>query len=192
MADDPPQPNTPTPSAETARPVTKAPLTEAEINSPDRRALAMLFVIFAVTAGSWGAGRFACNMHPPESRGAPKLSTDRLTATAKDAAIEFVQRWRSYDFTGALEIAGADVATEMTAANTDCLAKANECARQREASAGRLTTVVVLTQVGFDADVRATTELKGTKETYRLRVHRDESSGWKVYGKTAEPAGAVP
>ena len=168
-------------------PATLVP-SEDEIDSPDRKVLIALFVIFAVTTVSWGAARFACNMHPPESRAAPKLSTDRLVLSAKDAAIEFVQRWRSTDYTGALEIAsGNDVVADLQKAKSNCASKANECAREREAAAGRLTTAVVLAQDGFVADARVTTVLKGTKEIYRLRVQRDPSNGaWKVVSKSAE------
>jgi len=166
-----------------------APVTipsETEINSPDRKSLIGLFVIFAVTTMSWGAARFACNMHPPESRAAPKLTTDRLLLTAKDASIEFVQRWRSMDYAGALDTVSGDALTgELTKDRADCAAKANDCARQREASAGRLTSSVVLAQDGFVADTRVTTVLKGTKETYRVRVRR-EGAIWKAFAKSPE------
>jgi len=171
------------------RPSAPRPPTEKEIDSPDRKTLILLFVVFAVTAVSWGSARFACNMHPPESRGAPKLPTERLMQTPKDAAIEFVQRWRSSDFDGALEIATGDVATEIAAAKAECAAHADQCAREREASAGRLTLATLLAQDGFDGDVRVTTELKGVKETYRVRVHR-EDTGFKVLSKSLERPGA--
>ncbi|HEX4339472.1 MAG TPA: hypothetical protein VH062_26380 [Polyangiaceae bacterium] len=159
---------------------------ESEIDSPDRRALIGLFVVFVVTTLSWGAARFACNMHPPESRGAPKLSTDRLLLSPKDASIEFVQRWRSMDYEGALgTVSGEGLTAELNKAKADCAAKANDCARQREASAGRLTSSVVLAQDGFVADARVTTVLKGTKEVYRVRVKRDGPL-WKAVSKATE------
>jgi len=159
---------------------------EAEIDSPDRKSLIGLFVIFAVTSIAWGAARFACNMHPPESRAAPKLTTDRLILTPKDAAIEYVQRWRSLDYDGALAtVTGADLTAELNKAKADCAAKANECAREREASAGRLTTAVVLAQDGFVADARVTTLLKGQKEAYRVRLRRD-GTVWKAFSKSPE------
>jgi hypothetical protein len=170
-----------------ARPVPADPVpSESDINSPDRKTLFLLFVIFAVTVGSWGAARFACNMHPPESHSAPKLPTSSLVLIAKDAAIEFVQRWRSADYAGALEIASGDLVGELEKAMADCAAKANECAREREASAGRLTSAVVLVQDGFTAETKVTTTLKGKTETYRVRVHREEM-GWKAIAKSAEP-----
>jgi hypothetical protein len=161
---------------------------EEEIDSPDRKTLGLLFAVFAVTACCWGAARFACNMHPPESRSAPKLSTDRLVTTAKDCAIEFVQRWRSSDFAGALELAIADAATELASEKATCAANANQCARDREASAGRLTMATLLAQDGFNANVRVVTELKGVKETYLVRLHRDEAGFWKVGAKALEGA----
>jgi hypothetical protein len=169
------------------RPAPADPIpSEGEINSPDRKTLFLLFVVFAVTVGSWGAARFACNMHPPESHAAPKMPTDRLVLIAKDAAIEFVQRWRSADYTGAMEIAGGDLVAELATAQAACAAKANECAREREASAGRLTSAVVLVQDGFTADTRVTTTLKGRTEKFRVRVHREEV-GWKAISKSVEP-----
>jgi hypothetical protein len=159
---------------------------EEQINSPDRKSLIGLFVIFAVTTICWGAARFACNMHPPESRAAPKLTTDRLMLTPKDAAIEYVQRWRSYDYEGALAIvSGDDLTAELNKAKAGCAANANDCARQREASAGRLTTAVVLASDGFTADARVSTLLKGQKETYRIKLRR-EGAVWKVVSKSSE------
>jgi hypothetical protein len=175
------------PAKSRVAPATLVP-SEDEINSPDKKVLIALFVIFAVTTVSWGAARFACNMHPPESRAAPKLPTDRLILSAKDAAIEFVQRWRSMDYSGALEVAsGGDLVAELQKAKATCASKANECAREREAAAGRLTTAVVLAQDGFVADARVTTLLKGAKETYRVRIQRDGTSGaWKAVSKSVE------
>jgi hypothetical protein len=170
--------------ARAAAPATVPP--EEEINSPDRRSLIGLFVIFVVTTLCWGAARFACNMHPPESRAAPKLTTDRLILTPKDAAIEYVQRWRSYDYEGALAtVTGDDLTAELNKAKADCAAKANDCARQREAAAGRLTTAVVLAQDGFVADTRVASTLKGQKETYRVKLRR-EGALWKAFSKSSE------
>jgi hypothetical protein len=167
----------PTKAAATASTKPKAtparPPTEDEIDSPTRKTLFLLFVVFAVTVGCWGAARFACNMHPPESRGAPKLPTERLLGTAKDAAIEFVQRYRSSDFEGALETVTGDLVVDVTQKKNDCAAKANDCARDREAAAGRTTTAVVLRQDGFVADAKVTTALKGVTEWYRIVVKRD-------------------
>jgi hypothetical protein len=161
------------------------PPSEDEIDSPDRTTLILLFVIFVVTVSSWGAARFACNMHPPQSRPAPKLTTNQLIGTAKDGAIEFVQRWRSADYSGALEIAAGDLVAEMQKLQNDCQARANECAREREAAAGRLTTAVVLNMNSFKADARVTTTLKGVTETYRVVMAR-EGALWKAGSKTKE------
>jgi hypothetical protein len=173
------------PVASKPRPTPARPPTEDEIDSPDRKTLFFLFVIFAVTVGSWGAARFACNMHPPESHGAPKIATERLLTSAKDAAIEFVQRFRSADYEGALETVSGDLILEVTRAKEDCGRRANECAREREASAGRLTTAVVLKQDGFFANAKVTTVLKGSAETYLVGVRRDGMI-WKAVSKTKE------
>jgi hypothetical protein len=184
MADAATSPDKPqTPPAKASVP--KAPPTEREINSPGRLTLALLLVVGTVTVAAWGGARFACNMHPPMSRPAPKLGTERLITTPKDCAIEFVQRWRSADYTGALETVTGDLVAQMTKAKADCDARANECAREREASAGRLTTAIVLKLDGFRADTRVTTQLKGVKEIYRVGLAR-EGLAWKAGTLTKE------
>jgi len=160
---------------------------ETEINSPDVKTLILLAVVFALTVSSWGAARFACNMHPPESRAAPKLTTEKLITTAKDAAIEFVQRWRSADYAGAIEVSSGDVKAEMEKANAECQKNANECARKREAEAGRLTTAVVIRQDGFNAEARVTTQLKDKTDVYIVVLQRDAML-WKAAIKGPAPA----
>jgi hypothetical protein len=178
------------PAAEKERAVSGAKPTlpeypsEAELDSPNRNTLVLLFVVFFVTFCSWGAARFACNMHPPESRGAPKLATEKLITTAKDAAIEFVQRWRSGDYDGAAEVSTAELATEMTAARAECQKTANVCARKREAEAGRLTTAIVRRSDGFYAESDVTTTLKDKTEKYRVNVQR-QGALWKAVSKSA-------
>jgi hypothetical protein len=169
----------PTPAAKPKEPEFPS---EAELNSPDRKTLILLAVVFALTVSSWGAARFACNMHPPESRGAPKLTTDKLITTAKDAAIEFVQRWRSADYAGAIEVSEGELKAEMEKAKADCQKNANECARKHEAEAGRLTTAVVLRQDGFNAEAKVTTELRGKTDVYVLVLQRDAML-WKAASK---------
>ncbi|HVU05541.1 MAG TPA: hypothetical protein VHE30_27525 [Polyangiaceae bacterium] len=170
------------PRAEAARPPT-----EEEIDSPDQKTLTLLFVLFAVTVGSWGAARFACNMHPPESRSAPKVPTERLLTTAKDGAIEFIQRYRSSDFDGALQCATGDLVAQVTQKKEDCDKRANECAREREAQAGRLTTAVVDKEDGFVGDAHVTTALKGETEKWHVIMKRDGvGMYWKAASATRE------
>jgi hypothetical protein len=162
-----------------------SPPSEDEINAPDWRTLTLLVALFAVTAGSWGAARFSCNMHPPESRPPPKLTTDRLAANAKDAAIEFIQRARSNDHDGALELALRDARTDLEAARAACQKTAAECARKREAMAGLLTTAIVERQDPSAAEAIATTHFKGEKKAFKVRLVRDGAI-WKVVSYTAE------
>lgn len=170
----------------TEKPVTKpAPVvvpSEDEINSPDWLTLGFLGAIFVVTAGSWGAARFACNMHPPESHAAPKTTTERLIQTPKDAAIEFIQRFRSSDFDGALDVSAGDLQSEVRASKAECDSHANDCARKREAAAGRLTTAILVSQDAAHADARVTTTLKGQTEAYEVAVSR-EGTVWKAVAK---------
>jgi hypothetical protein len=168
-----------------AKKVPEAPPSEEEINVPDRRTLTLLVALFVVTAGSWGAARFSCNMHPPESRPPPKLTTDRLAANPKDAAIEFIQRARSNDYDGALELAARDARTDLEASRAACQKTAAECARKREAMAGLLTTAVVERQDMSTADAIATTYFKGEKKSFKVSLAH-EGMIWKVARYTAE------
>jgi hypothetical protein len=176
-------PASPTPPADKAVP-SASQLTEEEIDSPSRKALVPLFVVFAITFASWGAARFACNMHPPESKPPPKLSVDRLAATPKDAAIEAVQRWESHDYDGALEIAAGDAASELQRAKADCQAHANDCARQREASAGLLTMAEVLRNDGSRAEAHVSTLFKGERKNFKVQLARN-GAVWKIVSRTA-------
>jgi hypothetical protein len=161
------------------------PPSEDEIDVPDWRTLTLLGALFAVTAGSWGAARFSCNMHPPQSAPPPKLTIDRLAANPKDAAIEFLQRARSNDYDGALELALRDARTDLEASRAACQKTAAECARKREAMAGLLTTAVLERQDASTAEATATTHFKGEKKSFKVRLARDGSI-WKVVGYTAE------
>lgn len=161
------------------------PPSEEQIDSPDRKTLILLFAIFAVTASSWGAARFSCNMHPPESKPAPKLTTERLAANPKDAAIEFIQRARSTDYDGALQLALRDARTELEASRAACQKTAAECARKREAMAGLLTTAIVERQDASSAEAVATTYFKGEKKNFRVKLVRD-GSVWKAVSYAAE------
>jgi hypothetical protein len=168
-----------------AKPAPTAPPSEDEINVPDWRTLTLLGALFVVTAGSWGAARFSCNMHPPESKPPPKLTIDRLAATSKDAAIEFIQRAKSNDYDGALQLALRDARTDLESARAACQKTAAECARKREAMAGLLTTAIVEHQDMATADAVATTYFKGEKKAYRVKLTRDGAI-WKVTSYSPE------
>jgi hypothetical protein len=174
-----------TPAQPKAKRAPAEPPTEEQINSPDVKTLVLLFAIFAVTASSWGAARFSCNMHPPESKPPPKLTTDRLAANPKDAAIEFIQRARSNDYEGALVLALRDARTDLEAARAQCQKTPADCARKKEAMAGLLTTAVVERQDVAAAEALATTYFKGEKKTFRVRLVRD-GSVWKAVAYNAE------
>jgi hypothetical protein len=168
-----------------AKPASAPPPSEEEINVPDWRTLTVLGALFVVTAGSWGAARFSCNMHPPESRPPPKLTIDRLAANSKDAAIEFIQRARSNDYDGALQLALRDARTDLEASRAACQKTAAECARKREAMAGLLTTAIVERQDTSTADAIATTYFKGEKKSFRVKLARDATM-WKVVSYSPE------
>ena len=176
----------PAPEApKTKKPQSAAPPSEEEIDSPDWKTLGFLFAIFAVTVSSWGAARFACNMHPPESKPPPKLTTDKLAANPKDAAIEFIQRARSNDFDGALELAVRDAKSDLESSRAECMKSAADCARKREAMAGLLTTAIVQREDPSTADAVAPTYFKGEKKNFRVKLVRDAAM-WKVISYSAE------
>src|SRR5262249_47434775 len=100
-------------------------------------------------------------------------------------AIEFIQRYRSSDFDGALETVTGDLTAEVARGKEDCSKRANECAREREAAAGRLTTAVVSKQDGFVAETHVTTTLKGVTEKYVVMTKRDNMV-WKAATMTRE------
>jgi len=173
------------PKAPTAKKPANLPPSESEINSPEWKTLVLLFALFAVTVCSWGAARFSCNMHPPESKPPPKLSTASLAANPKDAAIEFIQRARSNDFDGALELASRDARSDLETSRAECQKNAADCARKREAMAGLLTTAIVERQDASTADAEATTYFKGEKKNFRVKLVRDGTI-WKVVAYSPE------
>jgi hypothetical protein len=73
----------------------------------------MLGVIAASTVVMWGAAKFACNAHPPESKKPREVGTVELASTPKDAAIEMIHRLASYEFDRALELADTEPAQEV-------------------------------------------------------------------------------
>lgn len=153
--------------------------TERELNSPDRLTLVLLASVFSVTLFSWGAARFACNLHPPESRPPAALPTEKLSATPKDAAVELQQRSRTLDFKGALELAKGPLASEIAEERKSCESQGAECETKRRTLASQvLTTAVVISQDADSAEVRVTNHVGDAQEVYRLKLER-EGPIWK-------------
>jgi hypothetical protein len=165
----------------------KPPPTEAQIDSPDRRALALLLVVFAVTAGSVGSARLACNYHPPESHSPPILSTDKLAKTPKDAAIELAQRWATKNYDLARELAKGSLLGQIEAEAKQCEANASQCASERKRLAKEVVTSAVLLESGADAAMaRVTSAIAGKVSHYRLELVRDGAI-WKGTARHSEP-----
>lgn len=165
----------------------KPVLTEEQVNSPDRLTLVLLAIVFAVSVLSWGAARFACNLQAPESKAPGTYPTTLLASTARDAAIEFQQRWRTQDYSGALELAKGPLVQAIEQERRECESHGvSECERKREALQREVvTTASVLSQYQNAADVRATSYLGQTRETYRLHMEQDGPI-WKATSRTRE------
>jgi len=147
----------PTPQVKAPRP--KGARLETEVPVPDRQTLGMLGVIALSTVVMWGAAKFACNAHPPESKKPREVGTVELASTPKDAAIEMVHRLASLEFDRALELADTEPAQEVERQLRACESAGKEaCDAKREQAAGKvLTTAEVLSSSGNSAKARVTT-----------------------------------
>ncbi len=147
----------PAPVAKAKRP--KGAREEAEVPVPDRQTLGMLGVIALSTVVMWGAAKFACNAHPPESKKPREVGTVELASTPKDAAIEMVHRLASLEFDRALELADTEPAQEVERQLRACESNGKEaCDAKREQAAGKvLTTAEVLSSSSNTAKARVTT-----------------------------------
>lgn len=173
------------PSGATSR---KAPLpSEREINSPDFRTLVMLGSVFIVTLGSWGAARFACNVHTPVNREPNAQTTAKLSENPKDAAIELYQRWQTLDFDGALELATGSLAQRIQTDREKCAANESDCAHKRkERSKGLATRGILLSENGDRAVAKVESSL-GDQDvaTAQLTLVR-EGPIWKATESSAD------
>jgi hypothetical protein len=154
----------------------KLPKTEDQLDEPGWQGLGMLGVIAVSTIFMWAAAYFpifygsSCNAHPPDSKKAKVGTTAELASTAKDAAIELVQRWTSKDFAGALEIAKGQAADELRAEKQACEANKAACdARKKELEGKVVTMADVLTQDSALTRTRVYTRV-GEGETQRYLV----------------------
>ena len=129
----------------------------------------------------WGSARFACNAHPTQTRKPRDVTTQELARDPKDAALEMAQRWASYDFTGAQELAGGELAKQLEAAHLECAKDEKGCEKKKQDAEGKvLATAVLLSREGSKAKVRVTTSGGATGD--KTAVYEVEQSGsvWKV------------
>jgi hypothetical protein len=156
-------------------------ISEARLNAPDRQTLWMLAIISVATLVMWGAGRAACNHHPPRETRRPRhVATAELARDPKNAAIEMQQRWATHNFSGALELATDKVAQQVQKELQACEADADACQKRHETLKGRVMTVgTLLEREANSARVRVTSIDQGKPDSYVLQL---EQAGpiWKV------------
>lgn len=160
---------------------------EKEIAAPSRQTLIMLGVMAGATLLMWGSARFACNAHPAQTRKPREVTTADLSRDPKGAALELQQRWNSYDFKGALELAKGGVADELKKAQGDCEKDSAGCEAKKKSVEGQaLATAALLSRAPGSAKVRVTSRGgAGGNETVVYTLEQ-EGAQWKVSGRGAE------
>ncbi|HEX2882494.1 MAG TPA: hypothetical protein VHO25_23395 [Polyangiaceae bacterium] len=152
----------------------------ASVVRNERQALAMAVVVFLVALGSWGSAQFACNKRPTQYKVPTPLTTEQLSGTAKDAAIELQQRELGGDLEGALELADGPLLDELKARLAQCKAAGN-CTAKAEV----VTRAEVLRVEGPSVMVR-TLSLLGGKETRALLKLERRGQRWRAVERSAE------
>jgi hypothetical protein len=162
---------------------------ENEIRAPSRETITWLAVMAGATLLMWGSARFACNAHPAQTRKPREISTAELARDPKDAALEMQQRWNSYDFKGALELASGPVAEDLKKGKGECEGDAKACEQKRKAVADKaLATAALLSREGGIAKVRVTSLGGAGGEQTVVYTLSQEGPSWKVNGRTADVA----
>ena len=166
---------------------------EKAIGAPSRQTLIMLGVMAGATLLMWGSARFACNAHPAQTRKPRDVTTAELSREPKGAALELQQRWNSYDFKGALELAKGGIAEELAKAQSDCEKDAAGCEAKRKAVQDQaLATAALLSRGPGSAKVRVISRGgAGGNQTVVYTVEQ-EGSQWKVSGRGAEDPTPAP
>ncbi len=180
------------PKRRRSEPARQALPPEKEIAAPSRQTLIMLGVMAGATLIMWGSARFACNAHPAQTRKPREVTTADLSRDPKGAALELQQRWNSYDFKGALELAKGSIADELQKAQGDCEKDSAGCDAKKKAVEGQaLATAALLSRAPGSAKVRvASRGGAGGNETVVYTLEQ-EGAQWKVSGRgAAESASA--
>ena len=164
---------------------------ETAINAPSRQTLGMIGVMTFATLIMWGTAKTACNAHPAQTRKPRELATAELSKDPKAAALEMAQRWASYNFDGALELATDKVEAEIRTAKEACTKDAACSAASKKEYDTALATAVLLGREGAKATVRVT-GLGGALEG-KTTLYEVELAGptWKV-ARTTDKAPAPP
>ncbi|MEZ4220262.1 MAG: hypothetical protein R3B13_04975 [Polyangiaceae bacterium] len=166
---------------------------ESQIGAPSRQSLGMIGAMALATLVMWGTAKMACNAHPAQTRKPRALPVAELSKDPKSAALEMAQRWASYDFDGASELATDKVAGEIAAAKDACAKDAACSAAMKKEYDRALASVVLLGRDGAKATVRVT-GLGGALEG-KTTMYEVELAGpvWKVARATDKaPPPAAP
>ncbi len=184
----------PRPAVKRKRPPPAKPVIppESQIAAPSRQTLGMLAAMVGATLLMWGSARFACNAHPAQTRKPREVSTAELSRDPKDAALELAQRWASYDFKGALELAKGPIADELQKAQADC-EKDPSCDAKRKALDGRaLATAALLSRGPGSAKVRVSAKGGALGDQTVVYTLEQDGSAWKVGGRGADVPTPAP
>ena len=182
------------PKRRRSEPVKQALPPEREIAAPSRQTLIMLGVMAGATLIMWGSARFACNAHPAQTRKPREVTTADLSRDPKGAALELQQRWNSYDFKGALELAKGSIADELQKAQGDCEKDSAGCDAKKKSVEGQaLATAALLSRAPGSAKVRVASQGgAGGNETVVYTLEQ-EGAAWKVSGRgVADPTPPKP
>jgi hypothetical protein len=161
-------------------PTSVAPSEPASVVRNERQALFMAVVIFLVAFASWGGAQFACNKRPTQYKVPAPLSTEQLSSTAKDAAIELQQRELGGDLAGALELADGPLLDELKTRLAQCKAAGN-CGGK----VAVLTRAEVLRIEGQSVLVRTLSLVGGSETRVLLKMER-RGQRWRAVERTAE------
>ena len=160
---------------------------ESEIDSPKKQTIYLLGAVAAMTVLLWGAARFACNAHPAASKRPRHATTNQLAGTAKGAAIELQDRWATYHFVEALELARGDVEKQLSKELEECEADLSACDAKRDALEGKVHTMgEVLNLDARTAKVKVTTTVDDQSPKAYLIELTAEGPLWKVVKRTSE------
>lgn len=164
---------------------------EREIAAPSRQTLVLVGAMALATLAMWGSARFACNAHPAQTRKPREVSTQELARDPKDAALELQQRWNTYNFKGAAELAKGPIAEELAKAQAECDKNASDCESKRKAVEGQaLATAALLSRDSAGAKVRVISRGGAMGEQTVVYALEQEGGIWKVSGRTTAPTTA--
>lgn len=158
--------------------------TERQLNSPTPLTLRLLGVIFIATFLPWAGAKIACNQRESPVRQPLDLPTDVLAKTPKGAALELQQRAATSRYAEAAELAKAEAAQDLLAADARCKSDPQPCEQRRAQSGKIFSRVVVLSRGPAAATVRAESELDG-KPVDRVAMRLVQEEGrWYVTART--------